>query len=57
MAVDFKKLHELDLVGLSETDSPQPDWFKQAIAKPVVLFVDEIDYLKQVIKAKSQGAI
>ena len=55
MIVDFKKLHEVDLVGLD--DSPSPDWLKQAIATPTILFVDEVDSLKQVIKAKSQGAI
>ena len=57
MTVDFKKLHAVDLVGLSKTDSLQPDWFKEACAKPTILFVDEIEYLKQVVQSEPKGAI
>ena len=54
MTVDFKKLHAVDLVGLSKTDSLQPDWFKRACVKPAILFVDEIEYLKQVVQSQSE---
>ena len=57
LTVDFKKLHAVDLVGLSKTDSLQPDWFKEACAKPTILFVDEIEYLKQVVQSEPKGVI